>query len=614
VNGTRETVSADRAITHVSGLLHKGAIGIGSTKASLEANHALRRLVGAENFFAGIDTDEAKHLQTILKILKSGAVRTPTLRGVEDADAVLILGEDLSNTAPRLDLAVRQAVLNRPKERARELGIPEWNDSFVRLVVDGEHGPLFIATPSETALDEIATRTVRAAPQDIARLGFGIASTIDPDAPSSGALHDDLARLIGPVSKALVQARAPLVIAGTGSGSAAIIEAAANVVSALNRDNPSSSLSVVVPDCNSVGVGLLEAADLTAAAVRAELDEIDTAIVLEPDLSSRGRKGALDAIFDAVDHVVVLDHLEGPAAELAEVVLPSATFAESGGTLVNNESRAQRFFQVFVPAGDVRASWLWLGQIDAEHRGDGATAGGGSLDVAKELAEEQPVFRPIADLMPSVTDEPRRRVPRQTHRVSGRTAVNAHLQIREPRPPDDTESPLAYSMEGSPRHPPAGLITRYWSPGWNSVQSLTRFQEEIGGPLRGGDPGVRLGDPPSEAGPHYFDDVPEAFAPRPDEWLLVPLHHLFGSEPLSLEAPGVANEAPEPYIALNPDDGDRIGVEAGETLAVEIGGQTVDLVFKPDAGLPAGCAGLPTGLPAPAVLPAGRWARLGRRS
>ena len=31
------------------------------------------------------------------------------------------------------------------------------------------------------------------------------------------------------------------------------------------------------------------------------------------------------------------------------MVLPAATFAETDGTLVNNEGRAQRFFQVFVP-------------------------------------------------------------------------------------------------------------------------------------------------------------------------------------------------------------------------------------------------------------------------
>ena len=37
-------------------------------------------------------------------------------------------------------------------------------------------------------------------------------------------------------------------------------------------------------------------------------------------------------------------------------------------------------------------------------------------------------------------------------------------------------------MEGYEDQPPAPLISRYWSPGWNSVQALNKFQQEVGGP------------------------------------------------------------------------------------------------------------------------------------
>ena len=65
--------------------------------------------------------------------------------------------------------------------------------------------------------------------------------------------------------------------------------------------------------------------------------------------------------------------------------------------------------------------------------------------------------------------------------------------------------------------------------------------------------------------------MPEAFTPRSGEWLLVPLYHLFGSEPLSLETPGIAEQAPNPYVAIGPDDCRGLGAEQGDTLAVEIG-------------------------------------------
>ena len=51
------------------------------------------------------------------------------------------------------------------------------------------------------------------------------------------------------------------------------------------------------------------------------------------------------------------------------MVLPAGTFAETDGTLVNNEGRAQRFFQVFVPQGDIQESWRWAQDIMTRSRG-----------------------------------------------------------------------------------------------------------------------------------------------------------------------------------------------------------------------------------------------------
>jgi NADH-quinone oxidoreductase subunit G len=607
-------VSAERALDHVAGLLTAGpTIGIGSPTASLEANHALRSLVGADNFYVGIDHGEAELLRTVVAVLGAGPGRPPSLHEIERADAVLVLGEDPTNTAPLLDLAVRQAVLNAPLERSQALGIPHWNDAVNRLVVNQERGPLIVATPAPIALDELASVVHRSPPQDIAHLGFAIAATIDHDSPAPGDLPYGIARLVGPAAEALTKSKRPVVIAGMGSGNSATIQAAATLVRALGKTNPDAALCLVVPDCNSVGMGLFGAPDLSQAAPAAARGEIANAIVLEPDLSRRGRRQAFAAVLDHVPHVVALDHLEGPSTDRAELVLPAATFAESNGTMVNNEGRAQRFFQVFVPEGEVRAGWRWLQQIGERVLGSTAMPWGGSDDVAKALAAELPVFGPIAGLMPTLSHAPRRRVPRQSHRVTGRTSVNAHLQIHEPRPPDDGETPLAFSMEGSPLPPPPGLITRYWSPGWNSVQALNRFQQEIGGALRGGDPGVRLIEPRRSSDGFPFHDRPEHFAPRSDEWLLVPLYHLFGSERLSLETAGVAEQAPQPYIALNPDDGDRLGAGPGDAIVVEIEDRAIELPFKSEPGLPQGCAGLPEGLPGLSDLPAGRWARLRRR-
>ncbi len=497
-------VSANQAAEHVAALLKAGnrAIGIGSPTASLEANHALRTLVGPENFFVGVDKTEARLVSSVERILCDGPTRTPSLRDVEGADAVLILGEDVTNTAPLLDLAIRQAVFNAEKPRARDLKIPEWNDAVVRLVIGDHRGPLFVATPAKTALDEIATGVCRSAPQDIARLGFAIAALIDPDAPEVTDLDENLATLARTVAAALQAASAPLVIAGLGSRDDSILRAAADIASALSRENPSTNLSFVVPECNSLGASLLGAGDLTDAMAVVAEGETDTVIVLENDLFRRGPKDLVAAFLDKADHVVALDHLENALTDRAEIVLPAATFAECSGTLVNNEGRAQRYYQVFVPEGEIQPSWRWLSRIGGLTGAMESTVWASSFEVARALASDIPMLGPIADLEgPRSSFTPPRRVPRQSQRFSGRTAIHADLGVREPKPPDDPGSPLAFSMEGTPGPPPAPLITRYWSPGWNSVQSLTRFQEEIGGALRGGDPGVRLVEPRPNRGP-----------------------------------------------------------------------------------------------------------------
>ena len=69
---------------------------------------------------------------------------------------------------------------------------------------------------------------------------------------------------------------------------------------------------------------------------------------------------------------------------------------------------------------------------------------------------------------------------------------------------------LSFSMEGYEGQPPAPLISRYWSPGWNSVQALNKYQQEVGGALKGGDPGKRLIEPNAGSGKAviFFKHVP----------------------------------------------------------------------------------------------------------
>ncbi len=101
-------------------------------------------LVGRENFYHGISKKEYHLTKVVSDFLQHSGVRTPSLKQIEKADAILVLGEDLTNTAPMIALAVRQAVRNIPNEEAKKKGIPLWNDAPVReLAQDSQKSAVY---------------------------------------------------------------------------------------------------------------------------------------------------------------------------------------------------------------------------------------------------------------------------------------------------------------------------------------------------------------------------------------------------------------------------------------------------------------------------------------
>jgi NADH-quinone oxidoreductase subunit G len=562
------------------------AIGIGSPRASLEANFTLRNLVGPDHFYSGIADHEAKLVRLMLEILRHGPMRTPTLREIEECDAVFILGEDLTNVAPRMALSVRQSVRQQPMEAVKKLKVPLWLDHGVRDAMQDAKGPLYIATACRTRLDEVATATFYAAPDDLARFGFAVAHALDARAPASQDWP-----LAAETARALKVAKKPLVISGASCASEAVIQAAANVAMAAG-----AALSFTAPECNTVGAALIGGNSLSAAFQAVREGSADTVIILENDLYRRAPRAEVDSVLKAAPHIIVLDHLPNPTTEKAELVLPAGTFAESDGTFISSEGRAQRFFQVYAPQNEVLASWRWL---KPRHNLD---------DLLAAMAQALPELAAVRDAAPSSKFRiAGAKIPRSPHRESGRTSVLVNIDISEPKTPDDPDSALSFSMEGTPDQPPAALIPFFWSPSWNSIQAVNTYQKEIGGPLRGGDAGVRLFEPAPTNGQAFFSTIPSAFQPREGEWLLVPMYHIFGSDELSLAAPGIAELAAKPHVAVNSED-----FAEGMEIEVTCADGTFRLPVKIHSEMPAGVAALSVGF-SPLVgiqLPA--WGKIAR--
>lgn len=605
-----QAIGIDAALDKAAELLKgKRVIGIGSPRASLESNFALRELVGADNFYSGIAASELANIRLIRDILQNGPLPTPTLRDVELHDAIFVLGEDLTQTAARMALALRQAVKGKATEIAAGARIQDWHMAAVQNVAQHALHPLFIASVGETRLDDVAEQCVHAAPADLARIGFAVAHAIDPSAPAVDGLDAEAGELVQRIADALINAKRPLIVSGASLGDKALIEAAANIASALKNREKNGSLSLVVPEANSLGLALLGGDSVDAALDALSNGQADAVIVLENDLYRRADAAKVEAALSAAQAVIVADHQRTDTSERAHLLLPVASFAEGDGTLVSLEGRAQRFFQVYEPsyydAGIlIREGWRWLHALHSTLQGKAVDWT--QLDqVTAACAASNPHLSDIKDAAPSASFRIKGlKLAREPHRYSGRTAMRANISVHEPRQPQDQDSAFAFSMEGyAGSKEDRQQIPFAWSPGWNSPQAWNKFQDEVGGHLRAGDPGVRLLEAAGNALPWFA--VNAAFNPAAGTWQVAPLHHLFGSEENSARAKPIQERMPEPYVALARDEAARLGVNDGALLALRVNGQALRLPLKVRDDLAIGLVGLPVGLPGIAPTLAG---------
>lgn len=606
------TLNAEQAMQGAADILRqsKKVIGIGSPRASVESNFALRELVGEENFYTGIAHGEQERLQLALKVLREGGIYTPALREIESYDAVLVLGEDVTQTGARVALAVRQAVKGKAREMAAAQKVADWQIAAILNIGQRAKHPLFVTNVDDTRLDDIAAWTYRAPVEDQARLGFAIAHALDNSAPAVDGIEPELQSKIDVIVQALAGAKKPLIISGTNAGSAEVIQAAANVAKALKGRGADVGITMIARSVNSMGLGIMGGGSLEEALTELETGRADAVVVLENDLHRHASATRVNAALAKAPLVMVVDHQRTAIMENAHLVLSAASFAESDGTVINNEGRAQRFFQVYDPAyydskTVMLESWRWLHSLHSTLLS--REVDWTQLDhVIDAVVAKIPELAGIKDAAPDATFRIRgQKLAREPHRYSGRTAMRANISVHEPRQPQDIDTMFTFSMEGN-NQPTAhrSQVPFAWAPGWNSPQAWNKFQDEVGGKLRFGDPGVRLFET-SENGLDYFTSVPARFQPQDGKWRIAPYYHLFGSDELSQRAPVFQSRMPQPYIKLNPADAAKLGVNAGTRVSFSYDGNTVTLPVEIAEGLTAGQVGLPMGMSGIAPVLAG---------
>lgn len=403
-------------------------IGIGSPRASVESNFVLRELVGKENFYAGLSALDAAVLGTALSIMRQ--IRPATLEQIEQADAYLVIGDDPALVAPRVALALRQAARQHYENGTSQIPAP------------AHINPFMVATVAPSSLDNISARLEETSPREFAT---ALLHQLQQEPPNSAT------------ATKLLAAAQPVIVAG---GDPALLATAANIVLSLRRSGVNAKLSLLLPEVNSTGLGLLDCRDLNAAANASHGRHL---IILERDITHEPSEAEI--IFSSAKSVTVLDHIITDTVTTVDLSIAVASFAESDGIMINLEGRAQSFFKAIFSLDDAPASWEVLRD---------AAIDGGRLDTGQwqtHVSLLHAIGREIPELMSCVAawpDTSARRTVTLSHRHSGRTAATAHLDVHEPLPPQHPDSAFGTTMEGDTTALP-------WAPGWNSAQVLQRL-------------------------------------------------------------------------------------------------------------------------------------------
>ena len=537
-------------------------VAIGSSRTSLENNFSLQCLVGKENFYSDMKSVVQIQVNQLLAHYRQ-VQQSSDLQSLEQSDCLLLIGEDVTQTAPRVALAVRQMSRNAGIEKAAALGIPYWSDAEVKNISQDLKSPLHIISHCHTKLDDIATSIDTRHPDVQLLLIEKISHYLIVDANISTQIDPDneLDQTALAISIDLRNAQHPFILTGIHLGQNSAIFTATLLLSAiLYQLNPAAGFICTLPQANSLGLSLLNDGDcdLDAALQRLTEHKTKTLIILETDLYRYYSVEKLQYLFDNVENIIVLDHLLTATAEQADLLLPTCSFAESHGSWVNYEGRLQGGIKCFAASKQRRPAYQWLTN-DTDFQ-----------SIIKDLSGLSDCLKTLGSLYPKQSGGFNN--ARKSVRESGRTALSSYIDIKEIPPDNDFDSNYQHSSEGIASHIDKNQSPAYiWSPNWNSNEAVSHFQQTDNGAIRGAPQGILLFD--KTANDTVFrvknatGEAPLAKPPNVDKlFKVLPFHHIFNDEELSSYVATVQQLQPKACLKLNSQQAQSLGFTAGEQL------------------------------------------------
>ncbi|MDX1459645.1 MAG: NADH-quinone oxidoreductase subunit NuoG [Xanthomonadales bacterium] len=278
------------------------------------------------------------------------------IAGIENSDALLIIGSNVRHEAPIIGHRVRKAW--RAGARIAAINLVDWNDHF-------EASPRLVCAPQELAKElaglarAVASRTEEAIPAEL--------DSAMPKSKASDA-YDAVAAMLAEGERAAI-------LVGHGGmdhPEAALVRQLARWIASATG----AALNLIPHGGNATGAQRYGAL-AQGANVRAMLEDHRRVYVLwdiEPDFDIANPSLAARAL-EAADTVIAVtsfatSHLE----DVADIILPLNAVAESDGSVVNLDGDARAFRAAAPPPGQCRPGWKILRRLGSELKLDGFDA------------------------------------------------------------------------------------------------------------------------------------------------------------------------------------------------------------------------------------------------
>jgi NADH-quinone oxidoreductase subunit G len=400
---------------------------VSSERSSLETQAMLKKICQTKGWQGPsyfVDGSMAQKVKSASSRLESGL--TVSLRELERADFILVVGADPINEAPMLALAMRQSQRGGGK-------IAVIDPRPVSLPFEFNH---LRVTPNEVNLS--ASLLIRAAVDlgaatDLEQSGIEFYQAIPPLETVSPSLQDQISK----VAQELKESKRPIIVCGTETVRQTTPALAADHAFLLQATNKEAGLFYLLPGANSVSGSLLAGEDGSFLETLQGIEKgtIKGLILVEsnPLLQFHDRK-RMELALEKLELLIVLDYVNSNTKQRAHIFLPTATLYETGGVFINQEGRVQaalrghlggtpiaqvsggdhppRIYESAIAGGEPRPGWQALAAlVNGEPQPDGDTIRSNAL---KWLSEFDPAFAtiPATDAFPndgirmSSTEEP----------------------------------------------------------------------------------------------------------------------------------------------------------------------------------------------------------------